>query len=73
MSKVSLADEVDSPAKHTMNVTPHSFAEATKVRANLGNVERVCQSSAGSALRSFTHSQLHLGIDVVAKCTSYAP
>ena len=36
-SKAPLADEVDSPAKHMMNVTPRSFAEATKVRANLGS------------------------------------
>ena len=30
-----------------MNVTPRSFAEATKVRANLGIVEGLWQSSAG--------------------------
>ena len=29
-SKSSLADEVDSLAKHMMNVTPGSFAEATR-------------------------------------------
>ena len=42
-SQALLAGEVDSPAKHAMNVTPGSFAEATKVRANLW----LCQSSAG--------------------------
>ena len=44
-SKALLADEVDSPAKHLMNVTPGSLAEATKARANLGSEGAFCQSS----------------------------
>ena len=35
VDEASLSDEVDPLAKHLMNVTPVSFAEASKVRAAL--------------------------------------
>ena len=38
-----------------MNVTPVSFAEASKVRANLGSVAWVFQSSGGVALPTLLH------------------
>ena len=55
VDEASLSDEVDPLAKHLMNVTPVSFAEASKVRANLGRVAWVFQSSGGVALPTLLH------------------
>ena len=44
IDEASLSDEVDPLAKQMMNVTPASFAEATKVRAKLGGAAWLCQS-----------------------------